>query len=56
LAAITGALLRWTLLAVLALRRNGRLASPPVLFAKTSHLFVDEYLALRLIPFWMPDS
>jgi hypothetical protein len=32
LAAITSALLRWPLLAVLALRRNGRLASHPVLF------------------------
>ena len=47
LAAITDALLCWPLLAVLAvlaLRRNDRLASHPVLFAKTSHLFFDEYL------------
>jgi len=43
LAAITGALLRWPLLAVLALRRNDRLASHPAMFAKTSHLFLDEY-------------
>jgi hypothetical protein len=42
LAAITGALLHWPLLAVLALRRDRRLASHPVLFAKTSHLFLDE--------------
>jgi hypothetical protein len=48
LAAVTGALLRWPLLAVLALRRNGRLASHPVLFAKTSHLFLDEYLGRRI--------
>jgi hypothetical protein len=34
LAAITGALLRWLLLAVLALRRTRRLAPHPVLFAK----------------------
>jgi hypothetical protein len=33
LAAITGALLRWLLLAVLALRRTRRLAPHPVLFA-----------------------
>ena len=44
LASITAALLCWPLLAVLALRRNDRLASHPVLFAKTSHLFLDEYL------------
>jgi hypothetical protein len=34
LAAITGPLLRWLLLAVLALRGNRRLAPHPVLFAK----------------------
>jgi len=45
LASITAALLCWPLLAVLALRRTDRLASHPVLFAKTSHLFLDEYLA-----------
>jgi hypothetical protein len=44
LASITAALLCWPLLAVLALRRTDRLASHPVLFAKTSHLFLDEYL------------
>jgi len=49
LAVITGALLRWPTLAMLALRRVVRLASHPVLFAKTSHLFPDEYLA-RLNP------
>jgi len=47
LAAITGALLRWSLLAVLALRRSDRLVSHPVLFAKTSHLFLYRYLALQ---------
>ena len=49
LASITAALLCWPLLAVLALRRTDRLASHPVLFAKTSHLFLDEYLAVTLI-------
>jgi hypothetical protein len=44
LASITGALLRWSLLAVFTLRRNGRLAPHPVLFAKISHLVPDEYL------------
>jgi hypothetical protein len=34
LAAITGALLRWLMLAVLALRRTRRLAPHPVMFAK----------------------
>jgi hypothetical protein len=34
LASITGALLRWLVLAVLALRRARRLAPHPVLFAK----------------------
>jgi len=38
LAAITGALLRWLVLAVLALRRARRLAAHPVLFAKI-HLY-----------------
>ncbi|PIL39111.1 hypothetical protein [Massilia psychrophila] len=47
LASITAALLCWPLLAVLALRRTDRLASHPVLFAKTSHLFLDEYLAVE---------
>jgi hypothetical protein len=32
----------WPRLAVLALRRNRRLASHPVLFAKTSHVLIDE--------------
>jgi len=48
LASITAALLCWPLLAVLALRLTDRLASHPVLFAKTSHLFLDEYLAQLL--------
>ncbi|GGE79893.1 hypothetical protein GCM10008020_25850 [Massilia psychrophila] len=43
LAAITGALLCWPPLAVLALRRNDRLASDPDPFAKASLLFLDEY-------------
>jgi hypothetical protein len=38
LASRTGALLRWLLLAVLALRRTRRLAPHPVLFAK-NHIF-----------------
>jgi hypothetical protein len=42
LAAITGALLRWLLLAVLALRRTRRLASHPVLFAKTHIYFLSS--------------
>jgi hypothetical protein len=48
LAAITGALLRWPLLAVLALRRSVRLAPHPILFAKISHVFLDKYLAARV--------
>jgi len=44
LAAIASAPLCWPLLAVLALRRNDRLAPHPAMFAKTSHLFLDKYL------------
>ena len=42
LAAITGALLRWLLLAVLALRRTRRLAPHPVLFAKIHIYFLSS--------------
>jgi hypothetical protein len=41
LASRTGALLRWLLLAVLALRRTRRLAPHPVLFAK-NHIFFQS--------------
>ena len=56
LASITAALLCWPLLAVLALRRTDRLASHPVLSAKTSHLFLDEYLVCLALNTGYPDS
>jgi len=56
LASITAALLGWPLLAVLALRRTDRLASHPVLFAKTSHLFLDEYLLVGVFVELLDDA
>jgi hypothetical protein len=49
LAARTGALLRWLLLAVLALRRTRRLAPHPVLFAKIHIYFWLSTLAAVLL-------
>ena len=46
LAARTGALLRWLLLAVLALRRTRRLAPHPVLFAKIHIYFRSSTLVV----------
>jgi hypothetical protein len=43
LAAMTGPLLRSPTLAMLALRRVGRRASHPALFARISHSSPDEY-------------
>jgi hypothetical protein len=55
LASITGALLRWLPLAVLALRRGRRLAphrpaAPPVLFAKT-HIYFCSSTWRKVIAF-----
>jgi hypothetical protein len=53
LAARTGAVLRWLLLAVLALRRTRRLAPHPVLFAKIHIYFRSstwEFDKARIIP------